>query len=311
MIVNKFDKVCLDIEAEFQKQDSLLKYRAESGMEKNRMLYSFFCIIKMYFFGFLQRTGILKRLAFGNYILEWFFEFKRFWVDYLDNRPIDIFDFHFLRGIYRVRFQEVSLRDEKSDKKFVTSWQESANLYLLFQGVWSYGQKSYLNFYPFLKYIPQKANILEFGCGIAPITTGLVKYCKYKNLNFTLADIKQINFLYARWRFEKNKNVKFLTINPAKKDSLTQNELYDVIVCLTVFEHLPYPTQTVYNFLDHLKRGGILIFDYIKQEVGGLDTKAGQRERDEVLKFIEKNFDILEGMINFRDTMGLTVARKL
>lgn len=307
---NKFDKVCLDIEREFQKQDKILEKRPENGKQAVGVLYAFFCLVKMYLLGFLQRAGILKRLFFGNWILGWLSDFKKFWVDYLGNRPIDVFDFHFLRGVYRAKFQEVSLKDEKISEEFTNSWQETANLYLLFQGVWNYSQRAYLNFYPLLKHIPAKASVLEFGCGIAPITAGLANYCQYKKLKFTIADIKQINFLYARWKFEKNGNVKFLTLNPAKKDNLPPSELYDVIVCQTVFEHLPDPLQTAHNFFSHLKKGGILIFDYVKQEAAGLDTKAGQEQRGRTLQFIEENFKVIQGKIDYGKSMGLTIARK-
>ncbi|MCL5010730.1 MAG: class I SAM-dependent methyltransferase [Patescibacteria group bacterium] len=264
----------------------------------------------MYFAGFLQKTGLWQRLVLSNQALGWFNEFRKFWVGCLENRPIDVFDFHYLRNVYRSGFQGVSVENEKAGKKFEAAWQESPDLFLLFQAIWHYGQKAYLTFYPFLKYIPKGAGLLEYGCGIAPVTQGLIKYCSYKKLKFTIADIRQINFLYARWKLSFSPNVNFITIDSALPDNLPANELYDVIICLTVFEHLPNPLSVAQSFYSHLRTNGILIFDYVKQAADGLDTKAGQGQRNRVLQFVEKNFKVIEGKIDYENNMGLTIAKK-
>jgi 2-polyprenyl-3-methyl-5-hydroxy-6-metoxy-1,4-benzoquinol methylase len=87
--------------------------------------------------------------------------------------------------------------------------------------------------------------------------------------------------------------------------------MYDVIVCLAVFEHLPNPYEIVEVFYDHLKQGGVLIFDYIKGEGKGLDSKAGLTDRKKVLAFIEKNLNILEGKIDYKDNTALIIATKI
>lgn len=317
---NKFNNVFLDIRAEFKKQDDFfaLNRKVDANLStkiecKRFCLAPIYCKLKLVFFGFLYKAGILSRAMYSNVLLGWFFSFKKFWVDYLGNRNIDIIDFHFLRLNYRVKFQEVSLdhTNEKNAEKFLSSWQNQTNIFYLFQSVWNYSKKAFLDVYLFSRFIKPQSHILEYGCGIAPIAQGLINYFPYKKLRFTIADIEQIAFLYARWKLASKPYVNFISIKPSLRDNLSREVKYDVITCLTVFEHLLNPLEVAESFFSHLNKEGILVFDYIKGEATGLNSQQGMKERSEVLKFIEKNFKILKGKIDYENSMGLTVAQKI
>jgi len=307
---NNFDNVFLNIKEEFEKQNQLFLKTSKNKKPKS-FLVSIFPFVFGPFLALLYKCGILQKLFYSNICLRWFFDFKKFWVGYLGNRNIDVYDFHFLRNFYRVKFQNVALDNaqEKNPEKFLASWQTQGNIFYLFQSVWNYSKKAYLDCWLFAKFIKKNNHILEYGCSIASITQGLTRYFGFKNLKFTIADIPQLSFLYARWELMANRRVESIVINPSQRDNLPKDVKYNVIVCLTVFEHLPNPTEVIESFLNHLANEGILVFDYIKSEAGGLNSIAGERERAEVLKIIEKNFKILKGKIDFENSMGLTIAR--
>lgn len=309
---NKFDNVLLDINEEFKKQNELLGLNYKKKKQQ-KLFFGVLGFVKGGFLALFYKLGIFQRLIYSNFCLGWFFDFKKFWVDYLENRPIDVVDFHFLRNAYRVKFQGVSLdhTDEKNPEKFLASWQNQGNIFYLFQSVWNYSKKAYLDCWLFVKYIKKNSHILEYGCSVAPITQGLIKYSGCKNLKFTIADIPQVSFLYARWKLANRANVDSIVINPIKKDNLPEGKKYNAIVCLTVFEHLNNPLEVVESFLNHLETGGLLVFDYIKGEASGLDSQQSTQDRSRVLKLIENSFNILKGKINFKDSMGLTIAKKL
>jgi len=309
---NKFDNVLLDINEEFKKQNELLAASDKKEKKKNLFL-GFLSPVKGIFLAGLYKIGILQKFFYSNICLGWFFNFKNFWVDYLGNRNIDVVDFHFLRNTYRAKFQEVSLdhADEKNSEIFLASWQAQGNIFYLFQSIWNYSKKAYLDCWLFIKYIKKDSHILEYGCSVAPITQGLIKYFSYKNLKFTIADIPQISFLYARWRLIANSRVDSIVISPAKKDNLPEGKKYNTIICLTVFEHLNNPLEVANSFFNHLECGGLLVFDYIKGEAAGLDSQQSMREREQVLFFIQKNFQIIKGKIDFEKSIGLTIAQKV
>lgn len=80
---------------------------------------------------------------------------------------------------------------------------------------------------------------------------------------------------------------------------------------MTVFEHLNKPLETIKIFNKTLNPGGLLFFDYIKSKGEGLDTHHAVKERDSVLNYVNKKFDIIYGRITKEKNMGLTILRKL
>src|ERR1700704_2637790 len=70
-----------------------------SGALQSRML--------LYGLGALVKLGLHRRLVYANLALGWFYEFQRYWVEELGNRPIHPHDFYFLSGVYRQRIQTI------------------------------------------------------------------------------------------------------------------------------------------------------------------------------------------------------------
>src|SRR5512146_1366356 len=105
--MNKFDDVKLDVPRLLAEQR--LKFqtaRNPSGTSEGRT------ILALWQMRFRRRvTEILvdwriwDRLVYANVSLGWFREFERYWVGELGLRPITPPDFHFLKGVYRQRFQ--------------------------------------------------------------------------------------------------------------------------------------------------------------------------------------------------------------
>lgn len=86
---------------------------------------------------------------------------------------------------------------------------------------------------------------------------------------------------------------------------------FDVIVIQEVFEHLHKPLHIAQYLIDHLKRGGIFFFDYIKSDATGLDTLAGLEEREMTLDFLYKALEPLaKSWPNPKKSVGLIVGKK-
>lgn len=124
-------------------------------------------------------------------------------------------------------------------------------------------------------------------------------------------DFWLLNSEFDRWKLANRANVDSIVINPRKKDNLPEGKKYNAIICLTVFEHLNNPLEVAGSFFEHLEPSGVLIFDYIKGEATCLDSQQSMKDRSNVLKFIENNFKILKGKIDFEKSMNLTVVKKL
>ena len=261
-------------------------------------------LLRRYIAGFLIAIGCYSRLVDAGFIRGWFSEFQNYWMGIHNGRPLYFHDFHFLLGIYRQRFQAVETLPNASPREFLDSWQGSTSWYQLFGAVRRFAHEP-LHCYHFETWIKNGDRILEYGCGIAPIAYSLSRYGRARGLEIDIADIRQINSHFARWRL--GSLARFIELQPLEKVAL--RETYDVIFLVTVMEHLPDPLTTVTNLLDALKPKGIFIFDYVLSDGDGQDTVESVRDRESVLELIDGRTTLLKGSINYENSMDLTVVQ--
>ncbi len=248
-----------------------------------------------------------------NIDLTWLDDFKSYWSTVLNGRPLlNVHDFYFLRNLYRVKFQNSQVPDTSDPHKHLEAWQRPELIYMLFHQV---AKESVSNQLPILglmrrysKEVP--ASILEFGCGAAPIATSLFEFYTPMNQEIFIADIQTIAFHYAAYKFRKCSNVIPLPLLPESAYLPVGEKKFDVIFCITVFEHLNKPIETIDALYQILRPNGLLFFDYAKASGCGMDTQQGATQRNNVLDFISEHFDTVCGQINKQKTTHLTVGRK-
>ena len=294
-MANKYDRMEVDINALFENDYSM-------PVKKNLGYFS--RAFNRYFFAFLIKLGLYKRLVDAGIIRFWFEEFKVYWMKILGGRPLYMHDFFYLLGVYRQRFQDVETPEEASPEDFLDSWQNSKTLYMLFGAVRRYAYEP-LHFRYFERWISNGDSVLEYGCGIAPVSYGCLKYGSKRNLEISIADIRQINSHYATKRLLGK--AEFLEIDPYKNPLVDRK--FNVVLMITVLEHLPDPLVVVKNITSSLKEKGILIFDYILGDGDGQDTLEAVQQRRAVIEFVSENFDVLKGKLLIDQSMGTTVCR--
>lgn len=93
--------------------------------------------------------------------------------------------------------------------------------------------------------------------------------------------------------------------------NLVKTDKFDIIILATVFEHLDEPLINAKEVCKHLKKGGILLFDYILSDADGLDTIKGLEKREETIKYLFEKFEINKKMTDYlNETLLLTSATK-
>lgn len=256
----------------------------------------------------LYASGLWRRLIYSHIILGWFYEFRQYWMKELEGRRLEPYDFYYLAGVYRQKFQALQLPADEGGPDFLTAWQAPASVWLLFHYQYKLALHP-LPAYRLARYIRFGASVCEYGCGLAPIAQSLIKYYSSKNLRLTVADIPSVMLHFVGWKLRDRLYVRVLSIDPASHSPL--DTIYDVIICMTVLEHLPQPLVIVQHLWEQLKPEGIFIFDYIKSEGTGLDAKGSLIERQQVLDFIRQHFTILEGKIPAdHSSVGTIIAQK-
>lgn len=255
--------------------------------------------LRLYALGALVTLGIQRRLIYANLRLGWFHEFQRYWVEELGNRPIHPHDFYFLAGVYRQRLQTIHFEHIEnaalaSDEKHLEAWRDPRMVHHLFAHTFRLAL-SPLRVHPFIRWVPHRGRVVEYGSGAAPMLTALARHYRHMDLQLVGADIPHLLFHYARWKFRDERFVTMVPVAPDDDAPLTGS--FDTVFCLETFEHLPRPTAVAQHFHRVLKPGGHLVFDYIRSDATGLDTAAALRDRIPTLEFVLQHFDIVQGRV--------------
>ena len=292
---NYYDRLDVDINQLFDTKLNIEEKKYPSLLKR---------LFNRYSFGLLIKLGIINPLVETGIINGWFDDFKSYWGYVLKGRPMYLHDFYFLLGIYRQRFINVETPERADKELFLESWQNPDTMYQLFGAVRRFSREP-LHCWVLEKWIKNGDEILEYGCGIAPISHSLLRVSPKRKLKITIADIRQINFHYAIHRL--GSNVKHFEIVPFE-NSIPKSK-YNIIFMVTVMEHLPDPLKTVKNITSGLKQNGIFVFDYILGDGDGQDTIEAVEQRGAVLQYIDDLYDILSGTIIKNESMGTTVCR--
>lgn len=255
-----------------------------------------------------HRAALAARLRRTNVDLDWFDAFSEYWRDVLGGRPLwGVEDFYFLRGAYRMQHQANVVPDTTDPDLHLEAWQRPELLYQVFHQV--YYETRYVNVQALAALRRHGASsLLEYGAATAPVLTQYVTFVD-PSIRATIADLESIAFHFGAWKFRGYDAIQVAPLVPQNSFALEVDDRFDAICCLTVFEHLNQPLETVRQFERLLAPGGILLFDYALTDGGGLDTQQGAAERDAVLDFIESDFDVSVPIDRSR-SVPLVCARK-
>tara|TARA_X000001388_G_C2223153_1_gene120073 strand:- start:538 stop:1395 length:858 start_codon:yes stop_codon:yes gene_type:complete len=160
-----------------------------------------------------------------------------------------------------------------------------------------------------LKVLKEGTHICEYGCGVAPYVTSLLKYLDPSTevkLKLTMADVDCDHFNFAKFRLndikEKrgftNVDMSFETITPEKLPNFDNVNL-DVVICFEVLEHTPSPVDVINNIKDNMAPGGVYIENFIKHppppedDTGGPDLESARLERTAYYEILEEYFNLV------------------
>jgi SAM-dependent methyltransferase len=253
----------------------------------------------------LATWKLLHRLRLDE---RWVARFAEYWVNILGGRPMmSADDFHFLRGIYRIRHQDDAIGDTSDAAAHVGAWQQRTMIYQVFAQQFLESIDPRLAEAHWLRRL-RVTSFIEFGAASAPVTTAYRQFFG-GDVPSTIVDIETLAFHYGVFKFKADPRVTPITLT-VQDDLLPPDGLKaDAIVCKATFEHLKDPLEIARRFAQQLNPGGYLLFDYLQSEGGGLDTMHGVRQRDAVLDFIDQRFTLVHGNARHQRGSQLTIAR--
>jgi hypothetical protein len=253
--------------------------------------------VRLYAVGALVKSGLYRRLIDSHARLDWFYEFRDYWVQVLGNRSIEPHDYHFLHGVYRQRAGRESTRADGD--------RDPGRVYALFRHHYRLAQHP-VQAYRFARYIRRGAHVLEYACGMAPITTSLLRFYRHRKMQITCVDLPHLLFHFTRWRLRDYPFVRTQVIQPGTAPKV--DEPCQVVFCLQVLKYVASPLALIRDLDRLMEPRAYLVFDYVR--AGGADTVL-DRDRLEALRYVKDHFEIVEGAIPLDGTaVPLTVARR-
>jgi len=240
---------------------------------------------------------------------KWFDEFMEYWSEVLSGRPLTFLDFFMLLHDYRKRQQHMAELDWNSPEKHVENWQNYGTIYSIFSLTRSASIRPIVG-RELWKHVRPGMRILEYGCSLAPFYFTYRNFYAYRQCSWTLADLANFPFHYAKFLYRHDSNLKLHTIEPsAFENPLPDSAVFDVAIVVNVFEHLDDPLRAAEYLLSRIAPGGLLVFDFLESDGKGFDTPKGLEQRKVCLDFLSSRLDIVYGSIDATQDVGFTIAR--
>jgi SAM-dependent methyltransferase len=303
---NYFDDMRIDISESHRRFVDLDRNTASIHRSKYRNL------VKLYLTGVAMRLGIYEFLIVNGIRKKWLDDFRSYWSDILNGRPFwNTMDFFMLLHDYRKRQQYTSQLDWGDPAQHLANWQNPNQIYSTLHNVRVLATRPIVGL-ALWKRVPKSARILEYGCSLAPYYHCYRDFFSHLDCKWTLADIPNFPIHYARYLYSNDADVEFVIINANDfSNPLGEVGEFDVIILTTVFEHLDDPLFLSEYLLKRLKIGGLFVFDYIKSEGKGLDHPKALEMRQDCIRNIMAQTDIVSGKINnIKESIGLCIAQK-
>ncbi|MCX7804243.1 MAG: class I SAM-dependent methyltransferase [Planctomycetota bacterium] len=269
-------------------------------------------LAKLCLAGLSMRLGIREFLVTNGIARKWMDDFCDYWSNVLDGRPIaTAIEFFMLMHDYRKRQQYVRRLEWGSPSRHLENWQDPVQIFATFRSVMDMALRP-IRCMDLWRRMPGSARVLEYGCSLAPYYYCYREFFSHLDCRWVLADIPGFPFHYARYLYRNDAEVEFVAIGAGDfADPLRGAGNFDIIILTSVLEHLDDPIFVSEYLLKKLKRGGLLVFDYIKSEGKGLDHPASLQMRRKCLENILAKTRLVSGEVGDLDgSVGLCIARK-
>lgn len=302
---NRFDDMRIDIAESHRRIDTLP--RAARSIARSRLHNA----AALFIARVTIRLRIRELLVVNGVIRGWLDDFRRYWTHQLGGRTITTLDFFMLLFDYRKRQQQTRTLEWNSPTQHLNNWQDPRQIYATLH----HARKLALQ--PttpaaLWQQIRPGMQILEYGCSLAPFYYSYRAFFSHRRCTWTLADIPNFPFHYAKYLYRNDADTSFVTINDSDfTNPLGDRRDFDVIILTTVLEHLDDPLLIVDYLLARLRPGGLLAFDYIKSDALGLDHPRALADREACLQRILAQTTIVHGQMNdLSQSVDFCIVRK-
>jgi len=148
----------------------------------------------------------------------------------------------------------------------------------------------------FFPYLNKTSSVVEYGCGIAPLTNYIVErkssFDDLRGMKFSIVDVAGEHLEFAKWRLKKKAPDIDLEIHEITERYILPSfgRKFDVICIMDVFEHLPNPYDVMKNLCEHSNDNAVLVETWREGKAGGPDLQEAEDQRAITIKLINDEF---------------------
>jgi len=154
-------------------------------------------------------------------------------------------------------------------------------------------------FYP---YLFNGCSIVEYGCGVAPLTNFIIENPRdfdINSMNFSLVDVGGEHLNFAKWRLHKKAPHASFNFHEISQDCMLPvfDRKFDIICVMDVLEHVPNPYDVINNLCNHSNSNAMMVETWVDKShtASGPDLQEAEDERDITMTLIDCNFKWLSG----------------
>lgn len=156
----------------------------------------------------------------------------------------------------------------------------------------------------FFPHIKPGSSIVEYGCGVAPVTNYIVERAEsfggmagLARMKFCLVDVEGEHLEFAKWRLKKKAPGVDFDVHEINSDYTLPNfdRNFDIISIMDVFEHLPNPYEVMTNLYNHSNPGVVLVETWRDGYPGGPDLQEAEDQKKSTMNFINSHFRRIKG----------------
>jgi len=154
----------------------------------------------------------------------------------------------------------------------------------------------------FYDHITNGSSIVEYGCGVAPLTNHIIENPKNLDLSsmkFSLVDVSGEHLEFAKWRLKKKAPDIDFDFHEITSEYIVPSfdRKFDVICIMDVLEHLPNPYDIMQMLYNCSNSNAILIETWVDKsdgKTGGPDLEEAEEQRGVTMNFINSHFNRLK-----------------
>ena len=141
-------------------------------------------------------------------------------------------------------------------------------------------------------------SIVEYGCGVAPLTNFILENpngLDLQSMKFSLVDVSGEHLEFAKWRLHKKAPDVHFDFHEITTDYIVPvfDRQFDIICIMDVLEHVPNPYDVMHNLCSHSNPNAIMVETWVDKShtASGPDLQEAEDERDITMKLIHSNFN--------------------